>query len=287
MGNPNNPILTHRHLGKDFPVCNVGHGDLVETTTGKWYMTCLASRNYEGYSNLGRETFLAEVVWEDGWPVVNPGHGQLLDVQEHALPLIPVPETSQFSLAEENVAFVYLRNPHPADYNRTVRPGWLRLTPGEATLSDVASPTYIGLRQKAMNYHFRVDIQPSLAKGEACGLALIQSNDYHVRLEITETENGYLAQLIRTLAGVEETLGRTTFTGDRFVLQFTGALQQLTAKVIVAEEEHLVAEAVAIHYLSTEIAGGFVGCTMGLYATRTAPQATGYVDAYQIEHQVN
>jgi xylan 1,4-beta-xylosidase len=287
LGNPNNPILTHRHLGKDFPVCNVGHGDLVETTTGKWYMTCLASRNYEGYSNLGRETFLAEVVWEDGWPVVNPGNGQLLDVQEHALPLSPVPETSQFSLAEENVAFVYLRNPHPADYNRAVRPGWLRLTPGKATLSDVASPTYIGLRQKAMNYHFRVDIQPSLAKGEACGLALIQSNDYHVRLEITETENGYLAQLIRTLAGVEETLGRTTFTGDRFVLQFTGALQQLTAKVIVAEEEHLVAEAVAIHYLSTEIAGGFVGCTMGLYATRTAPQATGYVDAYQIEHQVN
>lgn len=96
LGNPNNPILTHRHLGKDFPVCNVGHGDLVETTTGKWYMTCLASRNYEGYSNLGRETFLAEVVWEDGWPVVNPGHGQLLDVQEHALPLSPVPETSRF-----------------------------------------------------------------------------------------------------------------------------------------------------------------------------------------------
>ena len=29
-----NPILTHRHLGLDYPIVNVGHGDLVETQNG-------------------------------------------------------------------------------------------------------------------------------------------------------------------------------------------------------------------------------------------------------------
>ena len=29
-----NPVLTHRHLGKDYPVQSLGHADLVQTPTG-------------------------------------------------------------------------------------------------------------------------------------------------------------------------------------------------------------------------------------------------------------
>ena len=35
---------------------------------------------------MGRETFLAKVVWENGWPVVNPGVGMLTDEVEIGLP---------------------------------------------------------------------------------------------------------------------------------------------------------------------------------------------------------
>ena len=41
-----NPILTHRHLGKMYPICNVGHADLVELPDGSWYMVMLASPPY-------------------------------------------------------------------------------------------------------------------------------------------------------------------------------------------------------------------------------------------------
>lgn len=76
-GYPGNPILTHRHLGRRYPVCNVGHGDLVELKDGSWYIVFLASRLMDGYHKiLGRETFLAPVVWEEGWPVVSPGTGR-------------------------------------------------------------------------------------------------------------------------------------------------------------------------------------------------------------------
>lgn len=47
------PILTHRHLGHDYPIVNVGHGDLVETHKGEWYMVTLASRQYGGELSRG------------------------------------------------------------------------------------------------------------------------------------------------------------------------------------------------------------------------------------------
>ena len=47
--NHRNPILTHRHLGLDYPIVGTGHADLVETQNGEWWMVCLAMRPYGGY----------------------------------------------------------------------------------------------------------------------------------------------------------------------------------------------------------------------------------------------
>ena len=87
---PCNPILTHRHLGAQYPVTCVGHADLVDDGNGNWYMVVLACRPNQGYTLLGRETFLAKVTWEDGWPVVNAGVGHLEAPYGHAS--CPVPE---------------------------------------------------------------------------------------------------------------------------------------------------------------------------------------------------
>ena len=77
-GNLRNPIMTHRHLGLDYPIVGTGHADLVETQFGEWWMVLLAMRPYGGYFyNLGRETFLVPVRWEDGWPVVAAGSGRV------------------------------------------------------------------------------------------------------------------------------------------------------------------------------------------------------------------
>lgn len=63
-----NPIFTHRHLGSAYPIQYVGHADLVETSRGDWYMVMLAVAAVKGYTTLGRETFLARVIWEKDWP---------------------------------------------------------------------------------------------------------------------------------------------------------------------------------------------------------------------------
>ena len=47
----------------------------MQAADGSWWIVFLAYRNFGGsYHHLGRETFLAPVVWEKGkWPVVNGG----------------------------------------------------------------------------------------------------------------------------------------------------------------------------------------------------------------------
>ena len=78
VGNPDNPVLTHRDLGRHHPIVGTGHADLVHLPDGTWWAVLLAMRPYGGYHyNLGRETFLVPVVWEDDGPVFAPGAGQV------------------------------------------------------------------------------------------------------------------------------------------------------------------------------------------------------------------
>lgn len=88
-----NPILTHRHLNRTYPIQNVGHADLVELKNGSWLGVCLGSRPrggfYDGfnvkysfggyYRNLGRETFMFPVSWpSDGeGPVISGDTGKI------------------------------------------------------------------------------------------------------------------------------------------------------------------------------------------------------------------
>ena len=74
-----NPILSHRQLGAAYPVQCVGHADLMHHPEFGWWLTCLGVRESAGerVSYLGRETFVAPVIWEDGWPVIAPGLGRL------------------------------------------------------------------------------------------------------------------------------------------------------------------------------------------------------------------
>lgn len=75
---PSNPILTVRHMGKKAPIQNAGHADLVRTQSGQWYAVFLASRLIGGVSkNLGRETFIVPVEWEDEWPLFSPQTGKV------------------------------------------------------------------------------------------------------------------------------------------------------------------------------------------------------------------
>ncbi|WP_150461429.1 glycoside hydrolase family 43 protein [Nesterenkonia ebinurensis] len=101
-GSRANPVLTHRHLGhpghgRGPEVVGVGHADLVEAPDNSWWAVLLGMRTYGGYHyNLGRETFLVPVEWQDGWPVFAPDEGRVPAVVE-------VPESVQLGQRKPTV----------------------------------------------------------------------------------------------------------------------------------------------------------------------------------------
>lgn len=121
-----NPILTHRHLGKNAEITCVGHCDLTEDEQGNWFMVVLGCRPVDGKTFLGRETFLAKVEWEDDWPVVNPGVGMLEKEiclpgeKDNSMPgeLNEVRNYSFKNMTDKKLPldFMMLRNPQPNAY---------------------------------------------------------------------------------------------------------------------------------------------------------------------------
>lgn len=72
---PHGPLVTAMH-DADLPLQKAGHGSLVETEDGAWYLAYLVARpiGRRGPCILGRETALARVEWTpDGWPRVEGG----------------------------------------------------------------------------------------------------------------------------------------------------------------------------------------------------------------------
>ncbi|MCR5107548.1 MAG: family 43 glycosylhydrolase [Lachnospiraceae bacterium] len=68
---PYNPIMIQRDEKASIQRC--GHGDMVSTPEGDYYMVYLCGRRYaDKYSLLGRETAIDPIEWTaDGWPIVN------------------------------------------------------------------------------------------------------------------------------------------------------------------------------------------------------------------------
>lgn len=77
---PYNPILTNRN-DTTKQVLETGHADYVEAPDGQPFLVHLGIRTTQGSkSNLGRETFLTPVQWQDGWMTV-PGGKAVLEVE--------------------------------------------------------------------------------------------------------------------------------------------------------------------------------------------------------------
>ena len=285
---PHNPILTHRHL-PGHPVQATGHADLVQAHDGSWWLVCLAIRphraRFPSVHRLGRETFLAPVAWTpDGWPVVN-GTGTLgLEVEAPALPLHPwpaAPARDDFASSALSFAWEHLRNPVAGHYSLAERPGWLRLRGGAQTLDDRASPACVLRRQTehACRAATAMEFSPQ-REGEEAGLTVLMNNTYHYDFFVCLASTGKREVVLRLR------IGDMTIPRGRCELSGSGAV-----RLIVESDADACRFAFAVgdrapvpvgtalgRYLSTEVAGGFTGVMIGLYATGNGTAASSPAD---------
>lgn len=193
-----NPVLTHRHLGYDYPIANVGHADLVELPNGKWYAVMLGSRFLDGYhKNLGRETYICPVEWQDEWPVFCPmtGKVELSYPAPESLPWTPVPAEASFDDFEGDHLGLYwctIGTPDPMFYSVGDSKLSLDLNPRAITdkpykmdishsgkVPQVPLLSFVGRRQRNFNFDFtaKMNFAPK-ANGETAGLLITHVNNH-------------------------------------------------------------------------------------------------------------
>ena len=271
-----NPIITHRHLGKDYPIRYVGHADLIEDTEGNWYAVMLASRPCEWHTNLGRETFLAKVTWEDGWPVFNAGIGILED--EVTVPLAESEGEELITAGKDANGIPYnmvmLRNPVEGVAKGEGDGFRLKLLP--YTLAECEPAAYLGIRQKS--YHFTAKTTVTFTpekEGEAAGLALLQSEAASLAIVYGMFDGKTQVRVIKNArdTGVE-VLQSEAVSAESITFTIVQNRQMGILSYDAGKGEKVMVFDVSTKFLSTESAGGFVGCTVGMYATANGEEST-------------
>ena len=284
QGNPRNPILTHRHLGLDYPIVGTGHADLVQTQSGEWWMVLLAMRPYGGYFyNLGRETFLAPLRWEDGWPLASPGIGRVEfdfaapDLPEHAWPDLPARD--DFDTPALALHWNFLRTPADEFLSLSEREGHLRLRLRPQRLSEPSNPSFVGRRQQHIHFAAQSLLEFTPQNEDECaGLALRQSENFHFLFVVTKRTEP-VVRLTKRADGVEEILAEQPLAAGKIQLKVVAHEQAYNFYFSCQPDQwRTLAENVDGRILSTPVAGGFVGAYLGMYASSNGQPCANYAD---------
>jgi beta-xylosidase len=270
---PANPILTHRST--DDPIQNTGHADLVQAPDGSWWMVLLGVRpggGTPGWHGLGRETFLAPVTWsDDGWPVVGPLTAETgfddVDTADTLDAADSVDTFDDHSLAPQ---WLSLRHRDAADCTTTDRPGWLTLRARAASLDDLGV-VFVGRRQPDRYCRIRTLIDVSEGAG---GLAIRLDERHHYEVEAAAGRVQVYARigpLCSTVATVPIPAGPVILGIDVIPPQENLESRTGPDTIVLGVQEGPDAELTPLaaldgRYLTTEVAGGFTGRVVGMYA---------------------
>lgn len=286
-----NPILTQRLLPKDRknPVTSSGHADLVQSAAGDWYAVFLACMPYrDGLYNTGRETFMLPVTWKEGQPIILPEGEEipyLINKSKEQLQLEKKYKQEGFDFYNPGPLWtcnglpdhaIFIRNP-VGDFYMINQKNQLTLNLKNVGIFERSNPAFIG--QRITSWFFTTTTTLNFTPktpNEFAGLALFQNDAYYMQFGKTldSTTNKPVILL--------EAFKRNTSI-SRFCIPLTesAANGKLALKV-----EAVKPDAYAFSYsldlgktwnsigapldatiLSTKIATGFQGATVGVYAT--------------------
>ena len=168
-------------------------------------------------------------------------------------------------------AWNFLRNPIRASYSVTERSGWLTLHGTSVRLdSDKGvSPTFVGRRQEHLHVRIatRIDFAPA-REGQEAGLVLYQGPRHRVELALARGTSGREIH-------VRQTVGRdiSTVTAsvpapgtEPLILQIDAEPTRYAFSWGPSPERLQPIGGAETRLLSTEVAGGFVGTYVGMYA---------------------
>jgi alpha-N-arabinofuranosidase len=281
-----NPILTQRHLEpkRKHPITSTGHADFVQTESGDWWAVFLGCRPYDDdLYNTGRETFLAPVKWQDGWPVINPDHEE---VQYHyPFPIKPaqqtaaIPHRDNFKYKDEfdnerlNFNWIFLRTPHEKWFDLNQRKGFLSMQLRPETCAEKMNPSFLGHRQQHLQGAASVAVEFSpKAENEKAGLLIFQNEKHFYFLCKSLDGDAATIQLYKPGDQQMELLASQKISDDQktksvYLKIEAGGDSYSFSFATDSDKWILLQDKVDARFLSTKIAGGFGGSVYALYVT--------------------
>ena len=254
-GHPSNPIFSRRSIRHE--VQNVGHADFVESPDGSWHAVHLGVRalgRTPRFHANGRETFLADVRWENDWPVITPST---------LTPLTHGPIIDDFSGEHLHARWI----------SPGLRPEHVISLDGEGLLLSPATapsgaPSGIFTRIPWLSWSCAVDLETG--SNVELMLRLDSRHFYAVRIENGE------ALGISHVGDVEAVVRRTAITSEpaRLMIESIAPRTQGPDSIRLSLEQSGTFTELAVldgRYLSTEVATGFTGRVIGLVARGADP----------------
>lgn len=279
----NNPILTQRYFGDDrsYKVDWAGHADMVEGPNGKYYGVFLGVRpNEKGYVNTGRETFILPIDWSGEFPVFENG----LIPLEAKLKMPQGVENNtgkdgfmpngNFTFADDftspnlDYRWVGIRTPRE-DFVNVTKKG-LQIVPFDANIKEVKPVSILFMRQQHQCFTANVTLNyKPLSSKDLAGITCYQSEKFNYVFGLTKKDNDYYIVLAKTARG------ETSIVDSKIIKVNTPITLQVKAKgneyefsySLDRQNYNNVGGAVSGDILSTNVAGGFTGSMIGLYAT--------------------
>ncbi|MFD2720373.1 glycoside hydrolase family 43 protein [Hymenobacter monticola] len=299
-----NPILSQRELPKDRkdPITSAGHAQFVEGPDGKTYAIFLAVRPYEGnFYNTGRETFIVPVEWKDEWPVMNPGPNGVQYSYKANFPEVKQPgarpQSGNFGYTltfekQLDPALLFLRTVDSTSFSLSKAKGLtLKLKP--ETVAETGNPAFIGKRQQHLYCTAETELTfAPKAANEKAGLAIFQDEKHFYYLCKSGDGGKPMLQLFKSTADAKqpELLAQAPLksaTGsvqlriqaqaDKYSFQFSENGKAWTT----------LKDQVDGKFLSTQVAGGFIGCTFGMYATSSGQPTTNTASFKWLKYEGN
>ncbi|MGD0461064.1 MAG: glycoside hydrolase family 43 protein [Tepidisphaeraceae bacterium] len=284
-----NPILTQRQLPADRPdpITCTGHADFVETSGGEWWAVFLGCRPYQrNRYNTGRETFLLPVRWENNWPIILKDD-QIVPriVPRPNLPAQPEAEfplhgsyswTDSFDGDRLNLRWNFLRAPAQQWYS--LKEGSLLIAPRSVALTSLENPSFIACRQQHADFTAAVVVMvnPATAPCDA-GLVAFQNESHYFFLGIGIDGGGarqvFVEQVAASAAGARsgpdiKVLAAAPLPegSERVELKIEAAGRPYSFFYRAGGDFKPLKEKVDGSILSTDVAGGFQGVMLGIYA---------------------
>ncbi|KAH6886378.1 glycosyl hydrolase [Thelonectria olida] len=156
--------------GPDEEVQRTGHADVFEDGHGQWWAVFLGVRPVKDNGSfiepqLGRETFLVTVEWEEDWPVFNNGKNITFETKGRAS-LTPTQAAdpqklwaADFSQEELELGWYQKNTPLKQCYSLSERPGFLRLYGNCFDLSSPEAPAMLLRKQTSYSQTFYVTME--------------------------------------------------------------------------------------------------------------------------------